>query len=240
MKKWRTKNGYHIFRVVTGRSNAYLVSYGGRNILVDTGTSPYYNRLIKNINSIIAYREHIDMIVLTHTYFDHCQNASRLRRDHGSIILASRYESEFAKKGYTPIPKGTWAYSRLISKIGSLIGSSFLGYPLFPIDIEVEDEYAFNDFDLNLKVLSTPGHSAGSISLIVDNEIAVVGDAMFGIFRNSILPPFADDKRKMFESWKKLYATGCRLFLPGHGKNFEKGLIYREMNRFNLEPLKAE
>jgi glyoxylase-like metal-dependent hydrolase (beta-lactamase superfamily II) len=233
MKKWRTKNGYHIYRVLTGRSNAYLVSYGRKNILVDTGTSNNYQRLLKGIGSIITHRERIDMVVLTHTHFDHCQNASRFRRDQGSIILASSYESVCTKEGFTPIPRGTLPYSKIISRVGRLLGSRFFGYPHFSIDIEVEDKYAFNDFDMNLRIVSTPGHSAGSISLIVDNEIALVGDAMFGIFNNSILPPFADDKQKMFESWKKLYATGCRLFLPGHGNIIDKELLRSQIYKIN-------
>lgn len=231
MKKWRTKNGYHIFRVVTRRSNAYLISYGGRNILVDTGTKPYYNRLLKNINSIITYRECIDMVVLTHTHFDHCQNASRLKRDKGSLILASSYESEYTKKGYTPIPKGIMPFSKFVSRIGEQFGSTFFSYPSFSVDIEVNDEYTLDCYELDIKIIATPGHSAGSISLIVDNEIALVGDAMFGVFNNSILPPFANNKMQMLESWQKLFETRCRLFLPGHGNIIDKEMLISEIDK---------
>ena len=37
MKKWKTKNGYEIYLVSSGRSNVYLISTGKGNILVDTG-----------------------------------------------------------------------------------------------------------------------------------------------------------------------------------------------------------
>ena len=99
MKVWKTKNGYNIFRVITGRSNAYLVSYRGMNILVDTSTRFSYARLIKKVRSILTDREQVDILVLTHTHFDHCQNAARLRRDEGSIILGSKYESTLPIKG---------------------------------------------------------------------------------------------------------------------------------------------
>lgn len=64
--------------------------------------------------------------------------------------------------------------------------------------------------------IPTPGHTCGSVSLIVDGEIAVVGDAMVG--RRSIFPPFADDVPELVRSWQKLLDTGCGLFLPAHGR----------------------
>ncbi len=231
MKVWKTKNGYNIFRVVTGRSNAYLVSYRGMNILVDTSTRFSYARLIKKVRSILTDREQVDILVLTHTHFDHCQNAARLRRDEGSIILGSKYESTFTIKGYTPIPKGTLPFSKFVSRVGGFLGSLCFSYPLFSLDIEVDQNYNFNDYGLNLQIVSTPGHSVGSISLTVDDEIAIVGDAMFGFFKDSILPPFADNKQTMIHSWKKLYESGCRLFLPGHGSSIERELVSKEIVR---------
>jgi glyoxylase-like metal-dependent hydrolase (beta-lactamase superfamily II) len=40
-------------------------------------------------------------------------------------------------------------------------------------------------------LLNTPGHSPGSLSVFVGHEIAVVGDAMFGVAPRSVFPPFA-------------------------------------------------
>jgi len=151
------------------------------------------------------------------------------------VILASKNESIFTKIGYTPIPKGTLLFSKLISKVGTFLGSSCFGYPKFSADIEVDDKYNLEDFGMNLQIISTKGHTVGSISLIVDNEVAIVGDAMFGVFKNSILPPFADNKQIMLESLNKLYETGCRLFLPGHGKSIGRELVYKEVIRINQE-----
>jgi glyoxylase-like metal-dependent hydrolase (beta-lactamase superfamily II) len=45
------------------------------------------------------------------------------------------------------------------------------------------------------------------ISIIIDDEIAIVGDAMVGTIPDSIYPPFADDKKLLIKSWKKLLKT---------------------------------
>ena len=67
-------------------------------------------------------------------------------------------------------------------------------------------------------IMHTPGHTSGSVSVIIDDEIALVGDTMFGIFRSSVFPPFADNIPELIRSWKSLLETECSLFLPSHGR----------------------
>lgn len=61
----------------------------------------------------------------------------------------------------------------------------------------------------------------------MDDDIALVGDAMFGVINNWLFPPFADDEQKVIESWKKLLDTGCQLFLPGHGTPIDRETLER-------------
>jgi hydroxyacylglutathione hydrolase len=80
----------------------------------------------------------------------------------------------------------------------------FAYQPVQP-DILVNERMTLNEFGFNAFVIHTPGHSFGSISVIIDNEIAIVGDAMFGVFRNSVFLPFADDLKQMVISWGDQY-----------------------------------
>ena len=67
-----------------------------------------------------------------------------------------------------------------------------------------------------MRVLHTPGHTKGSMSLILDEDIALVGDAI--IHRNKqVYPPFANDETQVKNSLQKLLETNCQQFLPGHG-----------------------
>ena len=68
--------------------------------------------------------------------------------------------------------------------------------------------------------------------VIVDNEIALVGDAMIGKFPGSIFPPFADNVPVLVSSWGKLLRTGSLLFLPSHGTQNNRRLVEKcYMNR---------
>jgi len=59
--------------------------------------------------------------------------------------------------------------------------------------------------------------TSGSICIVVNNEIAIAGDTLFGIFKNSAFPPFAYNTEKLIQSWEELLETGCNTFLPSHG-----------------------
>ena len=232
MKSWKTKNGYEIFQVLSGRSNSYFISTGTLNILVDTGKESAYNRLKLNIDLLKLTNKKIAFLILTHTHFDHCQSAAKIKEQANCRIIVSEKEEESIKKGYTSLPNGTLIFTRLISFLGNWIGKKRFGYKPFIPDILVDDEFDLMDYDLNIKMIKTEGHSSGSISVIVDNEIAIVGDAIFGVFKNSVFPPYADNPIEMIKSWRMLLDTDCDTFLPGHGKEVKRELIQKEYYKY--------
>jgi len=100
-------------------------------------------------------------------------------------------------------------------------------------DISVDEEFELDSLGFPGHIIHTPGHSPGSISIIIDNTIAIVGDAMFGVFRGSVFPPFAYDTKLMVESWKKLLETDCTMYLPAHGSERGKVLLKRQYEKYN-------
>ena len=229
-RKWKTSSGIEVFQVLSGRSNSYLIHSDRRIILVDTGKESALEQLQGNINQLCFSVENIEYLLLTHTHFDHCQNAAKLKSWSNCQIIAGQPETDFAGNGYTPLPKGVFLFSHIISALGNWIGKAGFGYKPFHPDVLIQDETKLDD---RVKIVPTPGHSDGSISLIIDNEIAVVGDAMFGVFRNSVLPPFADDFTQTIKSWGTLLVSGCRTFLPGHGRPITRDLLQRELEKFS-------
>lgn len=222
MKSWTTKSGYKIIRIVSGRSNVFLLSNGIINILIDTSTKSNRNKLFSAIENLNIKK--IDYLILTHTHFDHASNAHSLRDKFGCKVIVHRSEAAYLKQGENIAVNGTNPLSYLIMLILRGVFERFLKYESCSSDIIVDSIYSFENIGLNVNIIHTPGHSAGSISIIVDNEIAIVGDSMFGVFGNSVFPPFADNKETLVISWAKLLETKCGLFLPSHGsqKSFEQ------------------
>ncbi len=232
MKSWKTKSGYEIFKVLSGRSNSYLIVAKEYNILVDTGMSSAYRNLTNNINLLKLTNKKVDYLILTHTHFDHCQNAARIKKHYGCKIIVSKEEKQYAETGYTPVPLGTIALTKYITRIGAKLDIKRLEHETFTPDILVDEYFDFQESDLDIKIIKSDGHSSGSISVLLENEIGIVGDAMFGIFKNSVFPPFADNEPDMIISWNKLLSTGCDIFLPGHGKEIKRDLLQKEYYKY--------
>lgn len=229
MKTWTTKSGYKITKLLPFRGNAYLIAAGTHNILVDTGSKSSYNNLLRSFTQL--YCAKIDILIITHAHYDHCDNSSKIKNQEGCKVIMSKYESEFAQKGYGPLPKATLFVTRPVAYLGKQLERKVALFTPFPVDILVDEYLTLNDIGLNIEIIHTPGHSQGSISVIVDREIAIVGDAMFGVFPGSIFPPFANDVPLMRKSWKKLLDTGCVLFLPGHGRKIKRELLEAKLNK---------
>jgi len=66
-------------------------------------------------------------------------------------------------------------------------------------------------------------------------KISIVGDAMFGVSKRSIFPPFADDEPEMVKSWKKLLNTGSSLFLPSHGNENSREKVESNYIKYSLK-----
>ena len=95
----------------------------------------------------------------------------------------------------------------------------------------MDEKFDLEDYGFYAYILHTPGHSPGSLSVIIDEEVAFVGDTMFGIFKGSVFPPFAEDVNRMINSWGKLLKTGCSVFIPSHGSANNRSLVQKEYDK---------
>ena len=188
MKTWKTKNGSKIIRILSGRSNAYLILNGNNTILVDTGKKSAFGRLNRRLDKLNISIKEISTLILTHTHFDHCQSAKKIQEKSGCRIVVSGAAADYIKKGYTRLPNGTFPITKLIYKFGNLIGQNGFGYEPFRPNILINGDFDLNDVKDGIKIIKSPGHSDDSVSILVENEIAIVGDLMFGIFNEYSIP----------------------------------------------------
>jgi glyoxylase-like metal-dependent hydrolase (beta-lactamase superfamily II) len=232
MKKWTTTNGMIIYQVLSGRSNSFLVSSNDNFMLIDTGRNSSWEKLSKNLDEILD-KNKLSYLILTHTHFDHAENAAKIKKKYKSKIIVHKKESAYLENGRSPLPKGTNILTKiLIKSIGKNMETQY-NYENTQFDILVDEKFDLNEFGFNAYILHTPGHSSGSISIIIDDELGIVGDAMFGVFKWSIFPPFADNVQLMTESWEKLLKTNCSTYLPGHGAEISLNLLKKQYAEYN-------
>ena len=237
MQSWRTGDGQIVRRVLTGRSSAFLVSNGENHVLIDTGHARGFRQLSRNLARLRVPQEGLSACILTHAHYDHAENAHRIKAAYSTTLIIQQKEVDFLSRGENPMIYGT---TRFVRTLTNLLGKRVLArasYPPATADRTFDETLDLHSFGVNAYALHTPGHSAGSASVIVSGEIALAGDALFGVFRNAAFPPFADLPLVLIESWKKLLDTGCTLFLPAHGGAVTRDVLEREYEKYHKKAL---
>jgi len=226
MKDITTKRNSLIRCILHSRSNVFLFSANGRNILIDTSSGREWPKLKVRLKNLEI--EKIDLLILTHTHYDHAANAARIKREFGAKVIVNIREVSYLEKGENPLPNGTNFMTQfMVNSFGRQYLSKVKYEPCLP-DVIVDQTLDLKGYGVDAYILHTPGHSPGSESVILDDEIAFVGDAMFGVFPGSVFPPYAENVDDLVLSWGKLLETGCRLFLPSHGTPDKADLLKRE------------
>jgi glyoxylase-like metal-dependent hydrolase (beta-lactamase superfamily II) len=101
--------------------------------------------------------------------------------------------------------------------------------PATNVDIILGDEeFSLAAFGIAGKVISTPGHSPGSVSIVLDTGDAFVGDLAMNAFPMRLspgLPIFAEDLQKVKDSWNLILGSGVKMIYPAHGSPFSSEIM---------------
>ncbi len=76
-----------------------------------------------------------------------------------------------------------------------------------------------DEFGVAAKVIPTPGHTSGHLSILLDSGEAVVGDLVGGRKKPSF-SPFGDSLESMKESLSRILEERPRLVFGSHGGPF--------------------
>lgn len=234
MRSWSTAGRNIIIQVLSGRSNVFLLTNGQASMLIDTGPAFMWKILQKKLAKLRI--EQINFLFLTHSHFDHAANASGIKEKYKTKVIIHQSEAECLNKGCNILPSGTNFITKFLVKTFARQFSSVTGYQPCNPDITFENTFDLSSAGFKACLLHTPGHTPGSASLIVDNEVALVGDTMFGVFPGSVFPPYALDQKQMLDSWEKLLETQCRLFIPSHGSANKRSLVEKDLNKRRTNP----
>ncbi len=231
MRSWTTSSGYKISKILSARSNVFLLRNSQSVILIDTSAGFMWKTLQKNLYRLGIDR--IDLLILTHSHFDHAANACKIKEKYNAKVIIHDSEAGYLLTGTNILPVGTNPITKIIVMVFARQFISFARYQPCQADLEVESNFDLSGYGFNAYLIHTPGHTKGSLSLIIDNEIAIVGDTMFGVFPWTIFPPFASDTKQMVNSWEELLNTKCTLFLPSHGSANKRSLVEKDFIKFS-------
>ncbi len=148
-----------VYTLVVGRlqTNCYIVQSKGEAVVVDPGDEA--SRILQYVDDLGAK---VRTIIATHTHFDHVLGVVELKRETGAPFLIHREDLSILESMQDRV-------------------RMFLGLQVPPppkTDGFLKDDDVVKFGDETLKVIHTPGHSPGSISL-AGQCFVFTGDALF-------------------------------------------------------------
>ena len=98
--KMGTVHNSEIVAVHLGRANAYLVISERQTLLIDTGIKGNAQKIVQALEKVHLSPNHIRLIIITHTHYDHCGSLKALKEMTGAKSLVHESEAARLREGY--------------------------------------------------------------------------------------------------------------------------------------------
>jgi hydroxyacylglutathione hydrolase len=193
----------------------YII-YGKQIYLIDSGVASSENVIFDHLREMGRSPREISLLILTHSHPDHIGGAYAVQKESGCEIAAHSAERSWIED------IDQQQRERPVPGFRSLVGGSV------KVDRILEDgDILHLEDDLRMKVLHTPGHSRGSISLLLQGGALFSGDAipLLGDM------PIYEDAAATVASIKRLKAiSDINHLLSAWDDPQENGDVYRRMD----------
>ncbi len=221
----------HIHRIRIGFANVWLIQTPSGCILVDSGLPGKAPLLIDRIKKRGVSPQDIRLAVCTHVHFDHVGTTAALQQACGCQVLVHEKEAALLEKGRWELPDGALPVTRALVRIGRRFPEFLYArtrYQAARPDIVVSSPLSLEKWGFEARILPTPGHTEGSLSLVTTDGHGFVGDGAYNelswLFKHR-RPPFANDSALLVDSWRHLLENGVHTVHPGHGKSFPAEML---------------
>lgn len=203
--------------------NAHLLVGATGCVLVDAGVAGAAPRVGEALARAGRGWSDVKAIVVTHAHVDHAGSAAELRERSGALVVAHEAEVEHltGRAPMTFCPTG-W-FGRLFVR-APLAHERYA--PVAPdIVLSGNETLDLAPYGIAGRVRPTPGHTQGSLSVVLESREALVGDLVAsglmlgGLARlgHAIRPPFELDPRAVGVELTRLVDEGIQTFYLGHG-----------------------
>lgn len=221
-----------VHRIRLGLANAYLIQGERNSILVDAGISHCRRIFLRHLRKRGIERGTIRLIVITHVHFDHAGSLGEIKRLCRCPAAVHENEASLLRRGTIVFPPGTNLFGKAVSFLGRHLANRLPAFGPVEPEIICSTEMALNPFGVRGKIMPTPGHTSGSLSVLLATGEAFVGDLAANYLPMNlgpIFPPFAEDVTQLFQSWQKLLDAGAKRIYPAHGSPFGADLLIRRL-----------
>ena len=207
----------NVFVVPGVVANPYLIVDVDGLTVIDAGLPRSDKKILAYLTSLGKRAQDVKRILITHSDFDHIGGLAALQAATGARTYASRIEADAIARGKPSreiSPKGFSLRRMLFSLISPFVKAT---------PVQVDEILAEGDTLPvlgGLRVVETPGHTPGHISLFAPSVgVLFCGDSMVSDAKGlqGSRPGITWDETRARESERKQAALGAQIVCSGHG-----------------------
>lgn len=195
--------------------NVWLLDGGDEWALIDSGSGVEPERIADNIEACLAKNGatgKLKTLVLTHAHGDHAAGANFLRDRFNLQVACLREAAPCIESGDME-----WNSLRLAKVAGAPYPPDFVMQPC-EVARPLDENDIVNIGDISLRVLATPGHSHGHLSLWWESERALFsGDVIFARGKVVLQNIWDCSIPEHAASIRALHDLKIETLFPGHG-----------------------
>ena len=215
-----------IVPVISPAVNAYLL-IGQRVVVVDTLGQGGAKRILGALRKHGKTPEDVSLIVLTHGHSDHAGGAEDLRASTKAPIALHWADLEMVQAGYESRRAPIGGMGRLLARV------SHPKPTVLSTDVMLEGSVNLDRYGVDAQVIETPGHTPGSVSVLVDGGQAVISDLLRGDFFRDGQPDypfFADNLSRLHSSLRTILRLPLSELLVSRGRPFTREDVRRRFS----------
>jgi glyoxylase-like metal-dependent hydrolase (beta-lactamase superfamily II) len=204
-----------LYRLILGRYQAYLWRDDESVTLIDTGEVGSGPAIADGMRQIGLTPADLDRVVLTHSHDDHAGSAADIR-SWGDVRIVAHESDAPVVRGEAPgSPPNFTEFER---QLHAQVAAGLPPAPPVHVDHEVRDGDIL-DFGGGAHVISTPGHTDGSIAVYLpEHRLIFTGDIAAEYEGNVILGVFNLDRTAAAASFVQLARLDVDIACFGHGE----------------------
>jgi glyoxylase-like metal-dependent hydrolase (beta-lactamase superfamily II) len=199
-------------------SNAYLVQ-GARPMLIDTGAPNEVGKILAALAAKGLTPADLSLVLHTHVHSDHVGSSAALLEAGGVPAAIHPADRWILTQGHSGMLRGIGLRGQIMARF-----MNNRRFPPFAADVELSHGMRLDRFGVAGAVLHTPGHTAGSVSILLDSGEAIVGDLLMGGYlggtvraRHPMYHYFAEQFELLGPSLAQVLGQHPHTLYVGHG-----------------------
>jgi glyoxylase-like metal-dependent hydrolase (beta-lactamase superfamily II) len=208
--------------LATKGANAYVIEGKGSWVLVDAGMEKDGAAIASGLAALGLGFKDIRLIVITHAHVDHYGAAAAIRLASGAPVAAHGLEAPFMERGESSPTVAASRFGRMLNRLTE----KWRNEPC-PVDLLVGDTLDLAPYGVDGRLIATPGHTAGSLSVALGDGTVLAADLIRGKPGKLGFGMFYEDRAAIVESLRAIAALKPRTVCLSHGTAIDASELER-------------